>query len=46
MSGGLDQSERICRVFLPEEVLEKVYRRNAERQLGIVREARDEGSPR
>jgi hypothetical protein len=37
---------RIYGVFLPDEVLERVYRQNAERLLGIARKATDEGSTR
>jgi hypothetical protein len=35
---------RIYGVFLPDEVLERIYRRNAERLLGMAKEMSDEGS--
>jgi predicted TIM-barrel fold metal-dependent hydrolase len=37
---------RIYGVFLPDEVLEKVYRRNAERLLGMARDASGREHPR
>jgi predicted TIM-barrel fold metal-dependent hydrolase len=37
---------RIYGVNLPDEVLEKIYRRNAERLLGMAKGVTDEGSPR
>jgi predicted TIM-barrel fold metal-dependent hydrolase len=37
---------RIYGVFLPDGVLEKVYRRNAERLLGMARETADGERPR
>jgi predicted TIM-barrel fold metal-dependent hydrolase len=37
---------RIYGVFLPDEMLEKVYRRNAERLLGMARDASGRERPR